>query len=152
MVELRYYWRGQDTNGGAVKMEQLKPKQERFAQLYVELGSAAEAYRRAYDSEGKPESVHVAASRLLSDNKVSLRVAELREELAEACLWTRVDSISILADIARGNDSEAKTSDRVSAVKEINSMFGWKRQEVKHSGQIEQPLIVVLDGDDEGDE
>lgn len=134
-------------------MEQLKPKQERFAQLYVELGSAAEAYRRAYDSEGKPESVQVSASRLLADAKVTLRINSIREELAEASLWRRVDSIAILAEIARGEDSEAKTSDRVSAVKEINSMFGWKRQEVKHSGQIDTPLIVVLDGEeDEEDE
>lgn len=130
-------------------MQPLNPKQERFAQLYVELGTAAEAYRRAYDTDAKPESVQVSASRLLADAKVSLRVQELREELAEAALWRRVDSIAILAEIARGEDKEAKPSDRVSAVKEINSMFGWKRQEVKHSGQIEQPLVVVLDGDDE---
>lgn len=132
-------------------MNELKPKQERFAQLYVELGSAAEAYRRAYNSTAKPESVHVEASRVLNDPKVTLRIQVIRDELAELSLWGRLDSIKVLAEIARQEDGESKPSDRVSAVKELNSMFGWKRQEVKHSGQIETPLIVVLDDDDEDD-
>jgi len=130
-------------------MNELKPKQERFAQLYVELGSAAEAYRRAYNSTAKPESVHVEASRTLNDPKVSLRVQQIRDELSELALWGRLDSIKVLAEIARAEDGEAKPGERVSAVKELNSMFGWKRQEVKHSGQVEQPLVVVMDGDEE---
>jgi len=32
----------------------LTPKQEKFAQLYVEIGNASEAYRQAYDSKAKP--------------------------------------------------------------------------------------------------
>ena len=59
-------------------MANLTPKQERFAQLYVEMGNASEAYRQAYDTSAKAESVHVNASKQLSDAGVSLRVQELR--------------------------------------------------------------------------
>ena len=62
-------------------MAELNPKQEKFAQLYVQLGNASEAYRQAYNSTAKPESVNVNASKMLSDTKVSLRVEEIREAL-----------------------------------------------------------------------
>lgn len=106
-------------------MSTLTPKQEKFAQLYVETGNASESYRLAYDSKAKAESVHVNASKLLSDAKVSLRVQELREELEEKSLWKRIDSIRTLASIADGTDPEAKPSDRVNAVKALNTMHGW---------------------------
>ena len=62
----------------------LTPKQEKFAQLYVELGNASEAYRQAYNSKGKQESVAVEASKLLSGPNVSIRVEQIRKELAES--------------------------------------------------------------------
>lgn len=73
-------------------MNNLTPKQEKFAQLYVELGNASEAYREAYDSKAKPECVHVNASKLLSDARVSLRVSELKGEVIERHRVT-VDSL-----------------------------------------------------------
>jgi phage terminase small subunit len=111
----------------------LKPKQEKFAQLYVELGNASEAYRQAYSSKAKAESVNVNASKLLADAKVSLRVQQLRDELEEKSLWKRLDSIKTLASIADGTDPEAKVSDRVNAVKALNSMHGWDKQVIEHS-------------------
>lgn len=114
-------------------MPQLTPKQENFAQLYVELGSASEAYRRAYESKAKPESVHVAASRLLNEPTVSLRIQEIRDRLAELSIWKRVDSIKTLAEIAQGGSEGSKDSDRVAAVKAINSMHGWDKQTIDHT-------------------
>jgi phage terminase small subunit len=62
----------------------LTPKQEAFAQAYVETSNASEAYRRSYNAENmKPESIHVNACKLLGDAKVALRVEELREELRQ---------------------------------------------------------------------
>lgn len=112
-------------------MSNLTPKQERFAQLYVELGTAAEAYRRAYDAQGKPEGVQVSASRLLSDPKISLRVEEIRERLAELAIWKRIDSLQTLASIAARE--EAQDKDKVAAVKAINSMHGWDKTTIDHT-------------------
>jgi len=68
----------------------LTPKQEAFALAYVETGNAAEAYRRAYDVKAATQhsTIYVAASRLLSDPKISLRVTELQDQAASMSLYT----------------------------------------------------------------
>lgn len=104
---------------------ELTNKQEKFCQLVVELGNQSEAYRQAYNSKAKADSVHVAASKLLAESKVSLRVQQLRDELEEKNLWKRLDSVRTLSEIAKGQDEEAKPSDRVNAVKALNTMHGW---------------------------
>ena len=106
-------------------MAGLTPKQEKFAQVYVETGNASEAYRVAYNSKAKAESVNRMAKEQLDNLKISSRVQELRDELEEKSLWKRLDSIRTLAEIASGKDTEAKPSDRVGAVKALNTMHGW---------------------------
>lgn len=73
-------------------MANLTPKQERFAQLYVELGNASEAYRQAYNSKAKPETVHVRACELQSNGKVKVRIQELKGEVVQRHRVT-VDSL-----------------------------------------------------------
>ncbi len=59
----------------------MTPKQERFAQLYIELGNASEAYRQSYDAARmKPETINRNAKALLDNNKIAARVAELQAE------------------------------------------------------------------------
>lgn len=63
----------------------LTPKQEAFALAYVETGNASEAYRRAYSAaKMKPASIAVAASKLIADPNITLRVQELQGKAAEA--------------------------------------------------------------------
>jgi phage terminase small subunit len=69
----------------------LTPKQNKFAEEYVNTGNASEAYRRAYDvsPDTKLETINVNASKLLSDTNISLRVKELKTKEAEAFQITR---------------------------------------------------------------
>lgn len=61
----------------------LTPKQRRFAELYIELGNASEAYRQAYDvSEDAGDSVKVNASKLLKNDNVAITISNLQKELA----------------------------------------------------------------------
>jgi len=62
----------------------LTVKQEAFAQKYVELGNASEAYRVACDvgADTTEESIWVSASRMMAGAKVMIRIQELREKLA----------------------------------------------------------------------
>ena len=56
-------------------------KQENFCMKYVELGNASEAYRSAYNADSTSDSViHVKASELLKNGKVTVRLAELKAE------------------------------------------------------------------------
>ncbi len=62
-------------------MSKLTPKQEKFCQLYIELGNASEAYRQSYScSNMKAEAIHVNAAQLLENTKVALRIQELQAE------------------------------------------------------------------------
>lgn len=58
----------------------LNPNQESFCQLYIELGNASEAYRRAFpDSKMNSNSLAVEACNLKKEPNVSLRIQELRD-------------------------------------------------------------------------
>ena len=81
----------------------LTPKQEAFALAYVETGSGAEAYRRAYDVKAATQhsTIWEAASRLLASHKVRARVALLQEQAAKLSLFT-VAAAAREYDEARG--------------------------------------------------
>ena len=106
-------------------MKQLTPKQEKFCQCVADGMSQADAYRSSFNvrPDTKPESVLVNASKLMANANISQRVDSLKDDLAKLALWTREDSVNTLRKIA--NDEEAKNGDKVSAVKELNSMHGF---------------------------
>jgi len=87
-------------------MKQLTPKQEKFANLYIELGNASEAYRQAFEvgEDTTDASVWVLASRELSKVKVRLRVNEIKSELAKDFKISREFIVMGLLDVI--NDSE----------------------------------------------
>lgn len=102
----------------------LTAKQEQFAQAVAGGMTQADAYRSAYDaSKMKGNSIHVNASKMQANAKVALRVAELRAAVADKALWTRLDSVTELADIARGGES--KPAEKIAAIKELNLMHGF---------------------------
>jgi phage terminase small subunit len=71
----------------------LTPKQEKFAQAYIECGNASEAYRQSYDAENmKAETINRSAKELMDNHKITARVAELLAEHKERHNVT-VDSI-----------------------------------------------------------
>jgi phage terminase small subunit len=61
-------------------MSKLTIKQEAFAKAYLETGNASEAYRQAYpnSTKWKPAALHVKASEMLSNGKVSVRIEQLQ--------------------------------------------------------------------------
>jgi hypothetical protein len=108
--------------------EELTAKQEAFALAYVETGNAAEAYRRAYDVKAATthSSIYVAASRLMDNPKVMLRVAELQKQAAELCIYTVRDAFEEY-EAARKlamSESASNPSAAVSAVNGKVKLFG----------------------------
>ncbi len=68
-----------------MKKSTLTPKQERFCQLFVELGNAAAAYREAFNTHTTNESViYAKASHLRKRGKVGARIAEISKERSDA--------------------------------------------------------------------
>lgn len=98
---------------------------EIFAQAIVSGKKQADAYRAAYPAalNWKDESVHPKASEMAKNGTVLARIAELRKEVAEKILWSREESALVLKEIAL--DDTYQSSARISAVKELNAMFGY---------------------------
>ena len=145
-----------------IKMNEkpLTPKQEAFAMAYVETGNAAEAYRRSYNvrAETQNASIWVAASRLMSDPKVLLRVAELQKQAAELCLFTVKDAFEEYEAARKLAMSEvvANASAAVAAVKGKVALFGLEapaKSKVDHTSSdnsMSPTRIVIEAADDDG--
>ena len=114
----------------------LTAKQEAFAQGIADGLNQSDAYRSAYNAgKMKDNVINVAASKLMRDHKVSIRVSELREELANKSLWTREQSVAVLIDVISEGDSKA--GDKISAVKVLNEMQGFNAPaKVELSGAV----------------
>lgn len=125
----------------------LTSKQEAFAQAIASGKTQADAYRHAYDASNmKDSSIHVNASKLLSDAKVAQRVKELKVQVSEKALWTREKSVLALADIAQG--AEARANEKVAAIKELNAMHGFNEPvKVQLGGEV-VTRVILADMDD----
>lgn len=110
-------------------MPRLTAKQEAFCQALAAGSSQSDAYRQAYTVKASTSAATIAASasRLMADPKISTRLDEIRNVMAEAIAWTREDSARALIEIVRGEDPSA--SAKIAAVKELNAMFGFNAPE-----------------------
>lgn len=129
----------------------MTPKREAFAQAVANGKTASDAYREAFPSSAtwKESSIWSKSSTLLANVKVKQRIAELREKLAEKQLWTREDSVKGLKAILDAPD--AKASDRVAAMRELNQMHGYKasdKLEVEHKGTVKLNIAFVTPNDE----
>lgn len=118
-------------------MSKLTPKQEKFAQLYVSLGNASEAYRQSYDvDKSKPETVTENASRLLADSNVSARVEEIKGDTAKDHSVTRKDIVRMLFEIITDVDDTFDLAKLVDADKDERSRFFRMMQQTKNSDKL----------------
>ena len=115
----------------------LTPKQEKFAQLYVSLGNASEAYRQSYDvDKSKPETVTENASRLLADSNVLARVEEIKGDTAKDHSVTRKDIVRMLFEIITDVDDTFDIAKLVDADKDERSRFFRMMQQTKNSDKL----------------
>lgn len=120
-------------------MAGLTIKQEAFCQAYIETGNASEAYRTAYAADKmKAEAIHVKASELLSNGKVSVRLKELQGEIKKRHNVT-VDSLLAELEEARQKALSAETpqsSAAVAATMGKAKLTGLDKQIVEMRGAI----------------
>lgn len=120
-------------------MAGLTMKQEAFCQAYIETGNASEAYRTAYAADKmKAEAIHVKASELLSNGKVSVRLKELQGEIKQRHNVT-VDSLLAELEEARQKALRAETpqsSAAVAATMGKAKLTGLDKQIVEMRGAI----------------
>ena len=121
----------------------LTPKQEAFAQAYIETGNASEAYRRAYSAgKMKPETIAVEASKLLSSHKVSIRVIELQDQALKRHEVT-VDSLIRELEEARvmaSTGERPQASAMVAATMGKAKILGFIVEKNEHTGKNGGPI------------
>ena len=125
-------------------MKELTTQQEAFAQAVASGNNQADAYRTAYpkSQKWKQPAVWRRASEMATRGDVSARVAQIRGELASRALWSREQSVAILAEIAQAAE---KDTDRVRAVAELNRMHGFlEAEKVEHSGSMAPQQIIIV--------
>jgi phage terminase small subunit len=131
----------QDTMGSSASERRLTPRQEKFAHGYVALGSAAAAYRQAYDAENMArKSVHEAASRLLRNRKVAARIKEIRDRTAQEYGVTRMGLLLELDQAFAIAKVDRKASAMVAAITAKAKLVGF----IDHipSPTKERPVVL----------
>lgn len=111
-----------------------RPKQEKFARLFIETGNASEAYRGAYDAEGmKPETIHRKAKELMDNGKITARIEELQAEHVARHKLT-VDDLLEELEAARERALErGQLSVAVSATMGKAKLLGLDKQTIDHT-------------------
>jgi hypothetical protein len=122
----------------------MTPKQDAFAQAYVETGNASKAYRLAgYSTRQSAEAIHQNASKLLT--KVLPRVQELQQKHLERHDVT-IDSLLDELEAARieAMKNPRGISAAVSAIMGKAKLLGLVVDKAEHTGANGAPLVPVL--------
>ena len=120
-------------------------KQEKFCNLYIELGNTSEAYRQRYDcSRMKDETINERSSRLVKEYKISARIKELQAKHAARHNIT-VDSLIDELEEARelGRKTE-KAAAMVSATMGKAKLLGLVVDKGEITGKNGAPLSVEM--------
>ena len=95
---------------------ELTQKQERFCQVYIELGNASEAYRQVYNADKmRPETINRTAKDLLDNTKITARLNELRAPAVEAAQLTLESHLAKLAELRDEARQRGQLSAAISA-------------------------------------
>jgi phage terminase small subunit len=113
----------------------LTPKQEKFCQLYIELGDASAAYRGAYDAKAmKPTTINRKATELMRNGIVTARIDEIRKPIQErvaAKFEVTLENLTamLFADRKKAESLEASAAgiacarDTVMAIAKLNGLI-----------------------------
>lgn len=120
-------------------MLDLTPKQEAFAQAYLETGNASEAYRRAYDvsPESKPNTVEKRACELLKNGKVAGRLAVLQERARkrhDITIDTITEMLKADRELARENNQSSAAVNAVMGMAKLHGLLVDKSEQSGPNG------------------
>lgn len=135
----------------------LTPQQEKFAQAVAIGKTYADAYRDAYHTENmKDNTIYVNSSVLMSDNKIIIRVNELRnatvkrnevtldEVLQEMANWLRFDVKSIFNDDGTMKPLKEMTNQESSSIAQYEcvELFDGSGDKRTHIGYLKKVKII----------
>lgn len=63
----------------------LTPKEDKFAREYVKCSNATQAYRKAYNTKTKSDTVRITACKLLKKPNIALTIENIRKAAQKRC-------------------------------------------------------------------
>jgi phage terminase small subunit len=118
----------------------LTPKQQAFADYYIQSGNATEAAIKAGYSEKTAKQI---ATENLSKPYLASYIKEKREKLSQKTEWTIERLINEFAmNHTRATEKEDTRASNDS-MKEIGKLLGYYKDKVEHSGEIKMPTIII---------
>ena len=129
--------------------EGLTPRRLAFCDAVADGQNASSAYRLAYNAENMaPATIHRKAAELMADGRIRARIGFLREALADVAIWSRADSVAVLADVAR--NATDRPAARVAAVATLNKLLGLDQQPEAGQAAPAQITFQVIEPDGAG--
>ena len=127
----------------------LTPKQQAFADYYIQTGNATESYKRAYPSCKKDDTARANASRLLTNANIVSYVAEKQKELESNRMANMEEVREFWTEAMRNTDNAMK--DRLKASEMIARTSGAFLDKVEMKTTGEQTITVTITDDDDED-
>lgn len=121
-------------------------RHERFIQNIVKGMTQRQAYKDAFpDNNSNDKTVDELASRLFNDVKVHTRYEELLEQLENESIMSAKDRMIWLTNVINGteketNDRIADLNTKIKALDTLNKMDNTYQQNIKVSGNINNPF------------
>jgi hypothetical protein len=131
-------------------MKELTPKQEKFCNLYIELGNASDAYRQSYNTKADHKSVNVRASELLKKSNITVRVKQLQKEVSTKHTIT-IDSLLNELEVSRACAlacETPQTSAAISATMAKAKLCGLDKQVTTNDLPVTLVERVIIDPKD----
>ncbi len=149
--------------------QKLTVKQQAFADFYIELGNATDAYLKAYPNVKKEATARAAGSRMLTNVSVKSYIDERMEELKSKKVADQQEILELLTAIARGETTSATlrgigegaqtidedmpptTAERIKAAELLGKRYRmWtEKVDVEHSGEVDSKLDLSRLTDEE---
>jgi phage terminase small subunit len=125
---------------------ELTVKQEKFCQVFIELGNASEAYRKAYNAgQMQSATVNRKAKELNDNGKITARLDELRAEHSQRHAVT-VDSLIDELEAARQIAKEDRnTNGMISATMGKAKIMGFDKQSHEVTVKPIKPIRTLAD-------
>ncbi|GGA31180.1 terminase small subunit [Psychrobacillus lasiicapitis] len=143
--------------------QKLTMKQQAFADNYIELGNATEAYLKAYPNVKKEATARANGSRLLTNANVSAYIESRMEELKSERVADQQEILEYLTSIMRGeqqeqtlrgmgegyqsiDDIDVSAKDRIKAAEMLGKRYAMWTEKQQIDGLV--PVTIVNDLDD----
>lgn len=128
-------------------MQKLTAQQEKFAQaIALENMNQADAYRSAYNTANMgDDTVYVKASNLASQDKIAVRIAELRQQAMTPKVMSAQKRREKLTELANSDDPNVS----MKAIDLLNKMDGEYVQKVEADVKNEFTINIDLVDDEE---